>query len=48
MTTWNLVSAYGAGEILDTLEGSLDKARHRRRELKKEHGSGIIITETIC
>ena len=48
MTEWIFVSGYGSGTVLDVIEGSYDKARKRRLELKKEHGSGIVISETIC
>lgn len=48
MTEWNLISSYGNGEVLEVVEGSFSKAAKRKRELKKEHGSGIVISQAIC
>lgn len=47
MTSWNIISGFGSGDIIETVDGTLNQAKQRKKELKKEHGSGLVILEAF-
>lgn len=47
MTSWNIISVFGSGELIETVDGTLSQAQKRKKELKKEHGSGLIISAVL-
>lgn len=44
---WNLINEYGTGEVLEVVEGTYSKANKRKAELRKEYGSGIVMSQSI-
>jgi hypothetical protein len=47
MTSWNIIAGFGSGDLIETVDGTLSQAKKRRHELKKEHGSGLIISAVL-
>jgi len=47
MTRWKIITEYGNGNIIDTVEGSFDRASDKRDELSKKYGAGLILSPSL-